>query len=163
MGKLEPPLPLCLCFLNPNVTETLTGHDGYENDNMHWSLDSCQVPILFGVLQSLGEWKVLDIFSVIFWIRKEILGSCCLIQKGFTYWALNRQEKKQLSLFRIKKRKTFLGPLSLSRNFPPGVMNWHRKELKHHIWTSPCHVPSDVQGFLLAFCNLPAKLIEQTK
>lgn len=105
MGKLEPPLPLCLCFLNPNVTETLTGHDGYENDNMHWSLDSCQVPILFGVLQSLGEWKVLDIFSVIFWIRKEILGSCCLIQKGFTYWALNRQEKKPTVTFQNKEEK----------------------------------------------------------
>lgn len=118
---------------------------------MHQSLDSCQVPILFGALKSLGELKALDIFSVVFWIRKEILGSYCLIQQGFSYWArkillnclLNRQENKQLSLFRMKKRKTFLGPLSLSSDFPPGVMNWHRKELKHHIWTSPCHVPSD--------------------
>ncbi|XP_032940913.1 CMP-N-acetylneuraminate-poly-alpha-2,8-sialyltransferase isoform X3 [Catharus ustulatus] len=39
-GSFLPPLPLCLCFLNLTVTETLIGPDGCEDNSTHWSPDS---------------------------------------------------------------------------------------------------------------------------
>lgn len=111
------------------IWQRLSLCDGYENHlgDIHWSLESCQVPILHGALSRPGRRRYSGSFFRHF--LNEEPESHCVIQ-GFSHWASNGQENKPLSLLRMRKTKTFLGPLSVSRNFPPDVMHWHWEQLK---------------------------------
>ena len=110
-----PPTPT-VPLLSTSKTESFTAY-GHENrfGDMHWILESQQVPILHEALSRPGRRRAPGSFLGIFGMRKEILVSYCLVQQEFGHWASNGQENKSLSLLRMRKSKTFRSSFSVKK------------------------------------------------